>query len=169
MRALQKRKYTEVTLRELQEYPKRFSNDDWENTHQENFFYHLAGAVEAMLLEICDKYGLEIALNQIDWKSVDNTLKNKKMFSPAFDYLAKFRQTENDWLSLLVEWRNHGTHRHRINKVINLSTRESLDNEFIDPRTGKPQMLYPNYGCLKIIEMMYSNVCKLLILVYIMQ
>jgi hypothetical protein len=154
--------YARIHAEELKTYPNATSNDEWENAHQESFFYHLAGSVEALLHEINEAYALGLALDKVSFERVSTELLRSGQSSPAFDGLESLREDKSSWLSLLFEWRHHGTHRAHVGKVVNFSTHRRVDNEFKDPRSGLPQNVYAGMSCLDIIDRMLSNVAVLL-------
>jgi hypothetical protein len=161
-RTERKLKYAEIHIAELREYAHATSNDDWENAHQESCFYHLAGAVEAILHEINDGHSLEIPLEKVSWSSVGNALAKAQRASPALQHLSALRNSKGSWLAQLFEWRNHGTHRRRVNKIVNLSTVGNVDNEFLDPRTGAVQTIYPGLGCQDVLERLANDIRHLI-------
>lgn len=143
----QKLRYAQIHLDELIEYRQATSNDEWENAHQESFFYHLAGALDAFLHEINDAYSLGLELNAVRFEDVEKRLKTVQQPSPAFDLLEKLWKDKMGWLFLLRSWRNHGTHRGRVAKRVNMSNWQRVDNEFTVPETGRTQTVYPGAGC----------------------
>jgi hypothetical protein len=161
-RTEQKLRYAEVHLEELSTYPNASSNDEWENAHQESSFFHLAGAVEVLLYEINDEYSLGLGLTKVTWKTVSARLIRSKQSSPAFDHLTHLRNDTASWLALLFEWRNHGAHRQRIGKIVNLSTTRRVDNQFKDPRSGQPPNVYPGLGCLDVLKHLVKDVRDLI-------
>lgn len=150
--------YARIHVEELATYQFAASNDAWENAHQESCCFHLAGAVEAILHEVNEGYGLGLALTDVKWGTVRSALKNSGQSSPAFTHLETLRQNPNSWLSLLFELRNHGTHRQRVPKILNINTSKHVDNEFTDPRTGAPQTVYPGLGCLDLLRQFAQEV-----------
>jgi hypothetical protein len=161
-RTNQKLRYAEIHLEELSTYLHATSNDEWENAHQESSFFHLAGAVEALLHEINAGYSLGLSLKQVTWKSVADQLRQSNQSSPAFDHLTKLRDDPASWLALLFEWRNHGTHRQRIGKMVNLSTARRVDNQFKHPRSGQPPDGYLGLGCLDVLQHLANDVRNLI-------
>lgn len=161
MRADEKLAFAEIHLQELRDYAHRFSNDPWVNAHQESFFFHLAGAVEGLLQEVNDAYSLGLALRDVRWENTEKALERANQRSPAFDCLKALRDDKCSWAALLFEWRNHGTHRRRISKRINVSNTEALDNEFFDPRTGGVQAVFPGLGCQEVLEELHRRVREL--------
>jgi hypothetical protein len=157
-RTEQKLRYAEIHLEELSAYPNATSNDEWENAHQESSFFHLAGAVEMLLHEINDRYSLGLAPTKITWNTIADQLRQSNQSSLAFEHLAQLRSDTTSWLALLFEWRNHGAHRRRIGKIVNLSTSRRVDNQFKDPRSGQPPNMYPGMGCLDILKALSSDV-----------
>lgn len=157
-RTEQKLRYAEIHLEELSTYPNVTSNDEWENAHQESSFFHLAGAIEALLHEINDGYSLGLALSEVTWKKIAAQLRQSNQSSPAFEHLMQLRSDTTSWLALLFEWRNHGAHRRRIGKIVNLSTSRRVNNQFKDPRSGQPPNMYPRMGCLDILKALSSDV-----------
>lgn len=158
----QKLRYAVIHLEELKCYPNATSNDEWENAHQESCFFHLVGSIEAILHEINDGYSLGLSLHKVTWCRVCEKLNKTGQSSPAFNHLDYLKNKKTSWLALLFEWRNHGTHRRRISKVVNLSAVRTVDNEFHDPRSGKVQNVYPGCGCLNVMEQLVSDVGKLI-------
>jgi Family of unknown function (DUF6586) len=158
----QKLRYAGVHLEELSTYPHATSNDEWENAHQESSFFHLAGAVEALLHEINNGYSLGVGLTKVTWKTVADRLSQSNQSSPAFDHLTQLRNDATSWLALLFEWRNHGTHRQRVGKIVNLSTSTRVDNQFKDPRSGQPPNVYPELGCLDVLKHLANDVRSLI-------
>lgn len=75
-RTEKKLRYAEIHLTELKNYPNATSNDDWENAHYESCFFHLAGAVEAVLHEIKEGYSLNLKLQKVHWDAVEKQLQN---------------------------------------------------------------------------------------------
>ena len=157
-RANQKLCYAEIHLEELRNYPKAFSNDDWEDAHQESVLYHLAGAVDALLHEINDGYSLGLNQRQVKWEHVKNKLQQSSQSSPAFNHLQQLREDDRSWLSLLLEWRNYQAHNKRIPKFVQIG----MDNEFRDPRTGKEQTVYPGKGCSEVLNCLAEDVKELI-------
>ena len=159
-RTEQKLRYARIHLQELEDYENKHSNDDWENAHQDSFFYHLAGSVEGILHEINAGYCLELKLTNVSTKSVERALK--KSTSPAFNEIAKLRNDTTSWLAQLYVWRNHGTHRNRVPKIVQLSTCSNPDNEFKDPRTGQPSKAFSGLGCVDTLRRLVDNVRSLI-------
>lgn len=157
-RTEQKLRYAKIHLAELANYRNATSNDNWENAHQESCFYHLAGAVDALLHEINDGYTLELGLEEVRWKSVDQKLVESNQSSPAFAHIKKLRDDSGGWLDLLFEWRNHGAHRRRVSKVVYGSTVRRVDNEFKDPRSGEVPILFRGQGCLEVLHCLATQV-----------
>jgi hypothetical protein len=161
-RTTRKLRFAEIHISELRDYIHATSNDDWENAHQESSFYHLAGAVEAILHEINDAYMLGLTLDKVKWEKVARALSRDQKASPAFIHLETLRTDVNSWLSQLFEWRNHGTHRRHVNKIVHVSTHEIVDNEFLDPRTGENQIVYPSLRCQAVLERLALDVKELI-------
>lgn len=157
-RTEQKLRYAEIHLAELANYRNATSNDDWENAHQESCFYHLAGAVDALLQEINDGYTLGLELKAVTWKSVNQRLVESNQPSAAFAHIKKLREDFGGWLDLLFEWRNHGAHRRRVSKVVYASTVRKVDNEFKDPRSGEVPILFRGQGCLEVLRCLATQV-----------
>jgi hypothetical protein len=157
-RANEKLRFAKVQLQELVDYSNSGSNDDWENAHQKSCFYHLAGAVEAVLHEINEGYGLNLAITDVGWGEVRSALKKSNRLSPAYELLRTTKDDQTAWLWHLFEWRNHGTHRGRVGKMIHLSTWRAMDNEFKNPRTGQVQQVYPGLGCLDVLRKLTEDV-----------
>lgn len=160
-RTEQKLKYAEITLSELENYQNKYKNDDWERAHQENFFYHLVGSIESILLKINEGYSLQMELSKITWGSIGGKLTEKGIVSPAFTYLSDSKE-KIPWMKLLYAWRNHGTHRGNVGKYVNLSTNQELDNNFKDPKTGKEPMMFENMGCFEVMNLLYKNVVEVI-------
>lgn len=163
-RADEKLRFAKVHLRELVDDAQIGAHDEWETAHQESCFYHLAGAVEAVLHEINAGYGLHLEARDVDWDKVRAKLKTTKQPSPAFDLLVaeKGKDKKTGWLSQLLDWRNHGAHRGRVGKLVHLSRRRVMDNEFKDPRTGQVQKVYPGLGCLDVLRRLTEDVEQLI-------
>lgn len=161
-RTVRKLHFAEIHIAELRDYINATSNDDWEISHQESSFYHLAGAVEAILHEINFAYMLSLPLDKVTWSKVARALLKEKKDSPAFSHLDTLRSDVNSWLALLFEWRNHGTHRLHVNKIVYASISEIVDNEFIDPRTGEKQIVYPGVRCQAVLERLALDVKELI-------
>lgn len=161
-RADEKLRFAYVHLQELVDDPRGGSNNDWANAHQESCFCHLAGAVEAVLHEINGGYELNLRISDVNWRKVRTHLRKSNQSSPAFDLLEAEKDNDASWLSQLLEWRNHGTHRGRVGKMIHLSTRRAVDNEFKDPRTGQVQTVYPGPGCLDLLRRLTEDVEQLI-------
>jgi hypothetical protein len=157
-RTNQKIKYAKIHLDELKQYEKATSNDDWERAHQESFLFHLIGAVDNILHEINFGYSLKYGTDEVSWNPIRDKLNRFNVISPAFQYLDNLKKDKNNWLDLLYAMRNHCTHRGAIGKFINFASEGRLDNEYKDPRTGKPQQVYPGMKCLELYEKMLSNV-----------
>lgn len=155
-RTNQKLKYSQLTLQELRAYPAKHSNDDWENALQEAFFYHLAGSCDSILHEINESYRLDLKLNQVNAAKIEKALPDAVQ-SSAFNTYISLRRDVTSWMSLLFELRNHGTHRRRVRKVVHGSTHLNLDNAIIDPRSGEPQNVYENLGCIDLMEKMLTD------------
>jgi len=161
-RTNQKLDYAKIHLEELENYSNSMSNDVWENAHQESCFYHLTSSVESILHEINDGYSLGLDLQQVTWGNVKKRINSSNQSSPALDKLLLLKNDSQSWLSQLIEWRNHGTHRKRVGKMIQASTWQKLDNEFKDPRTDKIQNIYPNKGCLDVLRLLTNDVENLI-------
>lgn len=148
----QKIRYAEIHLAELADNPTWGSNDDWENAHQESFFFHLAGAVDGVLHEVDDRY--DLGLTRVDLWSVRDKLKSESRESPAVNLMLCLRRDDTSWLSLLYRWRNYGTHRKHVGRVVTFSTHSRTDNYFTDPKTNVEQAVYPDAGgrevCLRL-------------------
>lgn len=154
----QKLRYAQIMLDELRTYSAAHSNDEWENAHQEAFFYHLAGSCEGILHEINECYELRLSLKDVRQEKVSHALCGQ--LSAAFEAYCAQRSDSTGWMSLLFEFRNHGTHRTRVSKVVHASTNSNPDNEFIDPRSGKPQEVYKNLRCTLVMEKMFADATK---------
>ncbi|KAA3618255.1 MAG: hypothetical protein D8M58_21805 [Calditrichaeota bacterium] len=158
----QKLRYAKIHFEELKNYLDSTSNDEWENSHQESCFFHLAASIESMLHEINAAYSLKLHLHNVRWDTVSNTLKKNDQVSLSFNHLESLRKNKKSWLALLFEWRNHGTHRGRIGKIVNLSNVRLIDNEFKDPRSGEVQKVYAGSGCLDVIKNLVADVEELI-------
>jgi len=157
-RADQKLEYAGIHLGELRSYPGRTSNDAWENAHQESCLFHLAGAVDALLHEINEAYSLGLQRTNVHWGSVSRSLRRAGRVSPAFNRMSALREQKGEWLDLLYEWRNHGTHRGRVGKVVYVSTtRRENDNEFKDPRDGSVPGTFSGLGCQQVLECLAAH------------
>lgn len=164
-RADKKLIYSQLMIDELISYDQHHSNDDWEYAHQEAALYHLSGTMDAFLHEINIAYKLNIALSKVDFRTVKQRLCSTEQSSPAFIKLSELRGETDSWLSLLYEMRNHGTHRARVGKLIKVSVGGSttpIANEFKDPRTGKPQTVYPGFDCENLLFQFKSDVENLI-------
>lgn len=162
LRTEEKLSFADVHLDELRSYKHTTSNDCWERAHQESVLFHLAGAVDAILHEINVGYSLGLDLAGVHWRTVRKNFLSSSKNSPAFDHLQTLRKDTHSWLTLLFELRNHGTHRGRLAKRVHLSNHRTVDNEFIDPRTGHLQTVYPGFGCLEILERFRNEVRTLI-------
>jgi hypothetical protein len=158
----QKLDYARIHLSELEAYQNAGSNDKWENAHQESVFYHLAGAVEAMLQEINELNNLSISIDKVTWRSVEAQLNKSKQISEAFNHLKCLRRDPTTWLALLFEWRNHGTHRDRVGKNVHLSNSSKVDSQFKDPRNNSIPACYEGKGCLGVLKDLSQKVEKLI-------
>jgi len=69
-RTEQKVEYAHSMLQHLKESPSRATNDDWDNTVMEAFFYHLAGACEYLLHEINVEHTLGLSAGEVKWSTV---------------------------------------------------------------------------------------------------
>lgn len=118
---------------------------------------HLAGAIDAVLHEINIAYDLELTLERVSWKTVGEGLASKQARSPAFTHLASLRKDPGSWMSLLYELRNHGTHRRKVGKAIEISTSSPMTANYIDPRTGAIQTVFPNLDCGGILDAMMTE------------
>lgn len=154
-RTEQKLRYAELILSELRASDDVGANNDWENAHQESFFFHLAGAIENVLHEVNTGYGLGLALDKVRWVSVENRLGG--VLSPAFVFLKQLKDDDLSWLALLDELRNNSTHRAKTTKIVYGSTRRKVDNEFNDPRTGTPQTVYMDLKCTEFMERLFQQ------------
>lgn len=151
-RTEQKLKYAAIHIQELARYEKATSNDDWENAHHESCFFHLAGAVDALLHEINEGYCLGLRLPEVDWRRVAQRLGETGQSSDAFVLCTKEKKRKEHWLNLLYEWRNHGMHRRRIAKDVYASTVQKVDNQFKDPRTGSVPDMFRDMGCQQVLQ-----------------
>ena len=161
-RTEQKLAYADIHVGALENYVNATSNDVWENAHQESCFYHLAGSVEALLHEINHGYRLGLPLHRVSWTTVPQQLDKANRASPALSELDLLRNDPTSWLSFLFEWRNHGTHRGRVGRIVNMSTHSRIDNEFTDPRSGSVQAVYPGLGCMDVIRRLRTDVRNLI-------
>lgn len=165
LRTDQKLSYARLTLAELDGHPSLGSNDEWENAHQEAVFYHLVGAVEGLLHEITDGYELGLAKEEVKWGKVESALSASGLVSQAFSELKRIRAKRDSWLAQLYRWRNHGTHRDRVSKIVYLSASEGArqDNVFKDPCTGDAQTIYPGLGCLDVLRALTEETDELIV------
>lgn len=163
-RAEQKLQYAEINLKELESYPNLTSNDDWENAHQESIFFHLTGAVEALLHEINEGYSLGMELWKVDWTNIERKLKKKNLSSLAFNHLYQLKRKDETWLALLYRLRNYSGHSHKIRKQLSVavgSASKIPDNKFKDPKTGDPQNILQETDCMNILKRFIEEVRKL--------
>jgi len=160
----QKIEYAAVLIREICDSTHATTNDTWENAHQESCFFHLAGAVDAILHEINAAYSLCLELREVDWRAVGRALGKTSQRSPAFDLLMKTKKQSGDWLGLLYEWRNQGAHRARVGKIVYASVNSVVDNQFKDPRTGDEPSAFGSMGCLEVLRSLEKNVRDLVAL-----
>lgn len=161
-RTSQKLEYAAVHIRELEEYENATSNDIWENSHQESCFYHLAGAVDAILHEINDAYALGLEITQVSWQRVAQRLGETGQVSIAFSHCTRLRRQKGSWLNLLLEWRNHGAHRGRVGKIVRASTHRRVGNQFKDPRTGTVPDAFAEMGCQEVLEYVAAEASRLI-------
>ena len=157
-RTEQKLQYAAIHIQELRGYEDAESNDDWENAHQESCFFHLAGAVDALLHEVNDAYSLRLELTEVGWRRVDQQLQSTGRDSSAFSHLQEIRNKEGSWLNLLFEWRNHGTHRRHVGKDVWIGR----GNQFKDPRTGKVPTAFAELGCQQVLGELLQKVRNLI-------
>jgi hypothetical protein len=158
----QKIAYAAVLIREICDSEHATTNDTWENAHQESCFFHLAGAVDAILHEISAAYSLGLGLRDVDWGRVGRSLGETGQHSPAFVLLVKTKRRRKQWLDLLYEWRNHGAHRARVSKIVYASMTRVVDNQFKDPRTGEVPSVFAGMGSLEVLQVLEKNVRDLL-------
>ncbi len=158
----QKLQYAAIHIDELENYPNATSNDAWENAHQESCFYHLAGAVDALLHEINDAYSLGLDTTQVSWRLVEERLGKTEQTSRAFAHCVQLKQQEGSWLNLLFEWRHHGAHRGRVAKIVHASTHRRVDNQFKDPRTGVVPNAFAGMGCQEVLRHIAEDVSALI-------
>jgi hypothetical protein len=154
----QKVEYAAILIREVCDSEHATTNDAWENSHQESCFFHLAGAVDAILHEINAAYSLGLDLRDVDWGRVGRSLGETGQQCPAFVLLVKMKKQREQWLDLLYEWRNHGAHRARVGKMVYASMNSVVDNQFKDPRTGKVPSTFAGMGCLEVLQALEKNV-----------
>ncbi len=163
-RTNQKLDYASLLLAEICASEHATTNDAWENAHQESCFFHLAGAVDAVLHEINGAYSLELGLRDVTWGKIGRQLGKAGEHSPAFDLLVKTKRQRGQWLDLLYEWRNHGAHRARVSKIVYASMNSVVDNQFKDPRTGQVPSVFAGMGCLEVLQALEKNVRDLVAL-----
>lgn len=164
LRTDQKLRYAHLTITELDEHRSAGSNDEWTNAHQEAVFYHLVGAIEGLLHEINDAYGLDLAASQVRWDQVSSKIVRSGLTSTAFEELESLRNDANSWLAQLYVWRNHGAHRARVSKVVYLSAGKApeAEDQFRDPRTGQVQTIYPELGCHGVLRVLTKKTEELI-------
>jgi hypothetical protein len=166
-----KLRYAKIHLEELRTYSNAYSNDDWENAHQESTFFHLTGAVEGILHEINDGYSLGLNPRDVERGKVRDRLKKRNQSSPAFDYITGLRPfgkeelAPKSWLTLLFAWRNYSGHQKHIGKCLSFGTSERLrhtDNQFKDPMDEQLQQAYSGLGCQAVLERLTNDVENLI-------
>ena len=101
-------------------------------------------------------------MHQVEASAVESALRESGQSSPAFDRWNALRTDSSNWVSLLFEWRNHGAHRQRVPKFVNVSTVRRVDHEFKIPLSGDEQTVYPGLGCQAILERLASDVQELI-------
>jgi len=158
----QKLLYAQIHIDEIKGSENFSSNDDWENAHQESAFFHLVGSIETIYHEINEGYSLGLDLNEVSNHKISEKLSQTNQFSPAFNLIKQLRDNDYSWLSILFEWRNHGTHRQHIGKFVRMSTRQKIDNQFKDPRTGKVPTIFSGLGCIQVFDKLVEYVKQLI-------
>ena len=136
-----KLRFARLHLDELRNHPRLGSGDDRERAHEESILYHLVGVKDAFLHEIQVAHGLGLDLNQVDERTLDKELKRTGSQSRALEKLDELYKESSSWYSLMVELRNHGSHRYHINRLMKVGLGSASDmprtSHFKDPRTGQ--------------------------------
>lgn len=111
-RADAKIRYAKVHLQELLAYSGGKA-DDYARSHQEDFFFHLFGALDAFTEELYVYYDCGLRRGpktRLSRGKLRDALKEQNRKSEELEEIHKLEQDETSWLSHAKKMRNHSTH-----------------------------------------------------------
>ena len=115
-RTNQKLRFAERYLRER--LRSRNTGEDRERADEECFFFHLIGAKDSFLQEINYALGLGVPVDQVRERTLRAALKKGGKACQPLDEIERLKNTDRSWLNLAIYYRNHGTHRANIGRVL---------------------------------------------------
>lgn len=135
-----KLRFANLLLNELLTSGHLGSGDDYEISYEESCLYHIIGAKDAFLQELNLAYNLNLSLKLVSERNIQNKLKDRSGNYESFNVLKNLEDDSESWLAMIIEYRNHGTHRDRIPRSIYVKMNISRESSFNFPpiADGKP-------------------------------
>lgn len=114
-----KLRYAEIHLKELENRENRGgkAGDDFAQSHQESFLYHLFGAKEAFIRELSKYYGCVPGLQDVTPGKLKNELSQKGKQSPELAALKTLEDDPTSWFYRAKGMRDDSTHLSGIPKA----------------------------------------------------
>ena len=105
-----KLRFAAVHLEELRQ-ASGSDEDDFYQSHQESFLFHLHGARDAFLHEVNEHHGLGIPANEVTLKRLRKELKETGKKNGQLSEIRAAEKDQSTFLHRLKEWREESTHR----------------------------------------------------------
>lgn len=127
-----KLRYARLHVDELTGYVNLGSLDDWERAHAESVLFHLVGAKDSFLQEVNSAFALGLSLNSVNERALTDKIHERDVQPEALNRINELRENKDSWYSLMIELRNHVTHRNNISRLGKIGVGSAKDT----PRTS---------------------------------
>jgi hypothetical protein len=132
-----KLRFAELSLHELNAHS-GLQGDDFQRSHEENFLYHLYGALDAFLHEINEHHRCGLPSNRVTIKALEKALKLKNRTSAQLDEIKSLSRDSTNMLGRIEEWRHSFTHRSGPQRLFFVGGEEHGRRRFTEPGTTRP-------------------------------
>lgn len=137
-RADAKLRYAAIHLQELQArgHYGGGSGDDFAQSHQESFLYHLLGAKEAFVRELNVYYRCELPQDGMSLGKLREKLRRQGKQSLEQQELYQLESDSSSWIYRAKEMRDHSTHVGGISRIYHYGGQNSGEVWLRAPKTG---------------------------------
>jgi len=148
-RTKRKLEFAKIHLEELTSHPELGSSSEFEQAHEESFFFHVIGAKDSFLQEINVAYSLGLNIWDVKEYTLMERLKLKQLQSPELNKIIELEEREKErndrgsWLAMAIEERNQGTHRFHIRRYhkVKAGSNSGSTSYYTNPFTQEPMEL----------------------------
>jgi len=133
-----KLRYAEIHLQELQArgHHGGKGGDEFAQSHQESFLFHLLSAKEAFVLELNVYYGCQLPQEDVTLGSLYKDLNRQGKQSSEQQELYKLENDTTSWLCRAKEMRDHSIHVSGIPRAYHYGGRNQGEVWLRTPRSG---------------------------------